>query len=31
MYFRHRNRFLNGALRALAPLVMGDPMEGLAA
>ncbi len=31
MYFRHRNGLLNGALRALAPLVMGDPMEGLAA
>lgn len=31
MYFRHRNSLLNGALRALAPLVMGDPAEGLAA
>jgi predicted N-acyltransferase len=31
MYFRHRNGLLNGALRALAPLVMGDPLEGLAA
>jgi predicted N-acyltransferase len=31
MYFRHRNGLLNGALRALAPLVMGDSMEGLAA
>lgn len=31
MYFRHRNGLLNGALRALAPLVMGDPTEGLAA
>jgi predicted N-acyltransferase len=31
MYFRHRNSVLNGALRALAPLVMGDPLQGLAA
>lgn len=31
MYFKHRNGLLNGALRVLAPLVMGDPMEGLAA
>jgi predicted N-acyltransferase len=32
MYFRHRNGLLNGALRALAPLVLGgDPIEGLAA
>ena len=31
MYFRHRNGLLNGALRALATLVMGDPAEGLAA
>ncbi|MDB5457982.1 MAG: hypothetical protein JWP92_3567 [Caulobacter sp.] len=31
MYFRHRNGLLNGALRALAPLVLGDPLEGVAA
>jgi predicted N-acyltransferase len=31
MYFRHRNGLLNGALRALAPLVIGDLAEGLAA
>jgi predicted N-acyltransferase len=31
MYFRHRNSLLNGALRVLAPLVMGDPLEGVAA
>ena len=31
MYFRHRNGLLNSALRALAPLVVGDPLEGLAA
>lgn len=31
MYFKHRNGLLNSALRVLAPLVMGDPMEGLAA
>ncbi|OYW27826.1 MAG: hypothetical protein B7Z44_10790 [Caulobacter sp. 12-67-6] len=30
-YFKHRNGLLNGALRMLAPLVMGDPLEGLAA
>ena len=30
-YFRHRNGLLNGALRALAPLLMSDPQEGLAA
>jgi predicted N-acyltransferase len=31
MYFKHRNGLLNGALRMLAPLVMGDPLQGLAA
>ncbi|MDI1365131.1 MAG: GNAT family N-acetyltransferase [bacterium] len=31
MYFKHRNGLLNGALRLLAPLVMGAPLEGLAA
>ena len=31
MYFKHRNGLLNGALRLLAPLVMGNSLEGLAA
>ncbi|WP_426011479.1 GNAT family N-acetyltransferase [Caulobacter sp. DWR2-3-1b2] len=31
MYFKHRNGLVNGALRLLAPLLMGDALEGLAA
>jgi predicted N-acyltransferase len=30
MYFRHRNGLLNGALRVLAPLVMGETTEVVA-